>query len=487
MVRRLFLCISSLRYHAILISMVIVISGAANVASTCPESKLVINTAVIKDAGYDNPFLAPTAWAAGYRDSRSSKYAPVNGPSQVEPAWNALTDTSIFAPPTIGLDGTIYVTAIDAQGCSLHALDPYTGKSCWCSKELGIGAIAHAPTVDSDGNLYLGDRKHIASFTPQGDLRWKVPIDEIAIGSNLTSEGHIVAISITGHVYIYDRRDGHLRIPKAFSLPVAVETIMLQDKWLESAKKYSSMYLPANLTFELEDAAIMMGIATAQTPVANSPAVDPKTGTIYITAKNININEGFLYALRYQDGDPGEISVFWQYSFEGGSGTSPAVGNDGTVYFADGVRFGIALNPNGALKWKTALKTRSDGSPTVDPDGRVVFLANFSPALFVRDEGNSYLTSGTSSPYITDSLVTETLNKRYYFIALKQPDFPLIIWDIEKKKALQKVPIGTSSEALVIVSHDGWLYTTHVGFISGMNPATKENPRGIRAFRPISF
>lgn len=475
------------KYDLILIFVFFNVLTCIRVTGSCPELKSAGNSAVLSNPGYNIPFYAPTTWPAGHRDSRNSNYIPVNGPSKVELAWSALTDTSIFAPPTVGLDGTIYVTAIDAQGCSLHALNPYTGKICWCSNELGISAIAHSVNIDSDGNLYLGDRKHIASFTPEGTLRWKAPIDEISIGSNLTREGHLIAMSITGHVYILDRKDGHLRLPTAFQLPVAVEKIDLQEKWLDAAKKYSPLYLPANITFELEDAAIMMGIALAQTPVANTPAVDPISGTIYITAKDVNSNEGFLYALKYKDGDPGVLSILWRFSFEGGSGTSPAIGNDGTIYFADGMHSGIALNPDGALKWKVSLKNKSDGNATVDPDGRVVFLPNFSPALFVQDAGNSYLTLGSSSPYITDSIVTETLNKRYYFISFKQPDFPLIIWDIEKKKALQKVPIGTSSEALVIVSHDGWLYTTHVGFISGINPATKENLRGIRAFRPISF
>jgi outer membrane protein assembly factor BamB len=95
----------------------------------------------------------------------------------------------------------------------------------------------------------------------------------------------------------------------------------------------------------------------------SSPAISAD-GTIYLGGSN-----GYFYAIN-PDG-----SEKWQFACSGGGpvSSSPAVGVDGTIYVGSGGRLFYAINPDGTQKWTYDVGSLSHAwpSPTIGQDGRI--------------------------------------------------------------------------------------------------------------------
>ena len=108
--------------------------------------------------------------------------------------------------------------------------------------------------------------------------------------------------------------------------------------------------------------------------VANTPAVDPRTGRIYITAAG-PLDDGSFTGLLYGlDIVGGEVQIAFAAPMGGGSGTSPAISPDGTqVYAADGDGVMNAFDAaTGAQLWAYETANYVNGTPAID-DGRAIF------------------------------------------------------------------------------------------------------------------
>lgn len=125
------------------------------------------------------------------------------------------------------------------------------------------------------------------------------------------------------------------------------------------------------------------------------PVIGP-TGTIYVGARNGRIggrDKRKFYAL-HPDG-----SIKWTFSCESSEEkfrSAPAIGIDGTIYFASTLYF-YAVNDSGFLKWKHELP--SDSSPVIGGDG-TLYVPD-ARRLYAFDlNGNvkwTYDTGGTST------------------------------------------------------------------------------------------
>jgi len=95
----------------------------------------------------------------------------------------------------------------------------------------------------------------------------------------------------------------------------------------------------------------------------SSPAIG-EDGTIYIGCEDYS-----LYAIT-PEGD-----VDWTYETGGPVQSSPAIGHDGTIYFGSHDAYFYALNPNGTMRWRYALGEPDwhwvRSSPAIAPDGTV--------------------------------------------------------------------------------------------------------------------
>jgi outer membrane protein assembly factor BamB len=234
-------------------------------------------------------------------------------------------------------------------------------------------SISSAPSIGPDGTIYLPtnciiDSKYggnLYALNPDGTKKWNFFIND-GTQNNLVGSP---AVAADGTIYIVDEFYN--------SRPYGVIYAINSDgsfkwKYIISDGRYATM--------------------------SGSPAVG-NDGTIYITSQFVSSDDtrwyGNLYALN-PDG-----TLKWNHITTDGVGSyisgSPALGTDGTIYFASkyntiGDMSNVyALNPDGTVKWNYILpdgpnRNYIQGSPAIGPDGSiyVVSFDNISPQRLVN-------------------------------------------------------------------------------------------------------
>jgi len=108
-------------------------------------------------------------------------------------------------------------------------------------------------------------------------------------------------------------------------------------------------------------------------PIMSSPAIG-QDGTIYIGSK-----DSYLYAFSSK----GKLK--WRFKTEGGISATPSIGADGTIYISSWDAYTYAITPDGELKWE--YETQSVSSPAIAND-RTLLVANIHAHLFaITPEG----------------------------------------------------------------------------------------------------
>ncbi|XP_077998374.1 uncharacterized protein LOC144451416 [Glandiceps talaboti] len=105
---------------------------------------------------------------------------------------------------------------------------------------------------------------------------------------------------------------------------------------------------------------------TSHSDLGSSPAFSRDNKVIYFGGE-----DGYFYALSAEDGN-----VQWTFETDNSIISSPAVGKEGTIYFASLDGFMYALTPDGKLKWKKDMYLEMWSSPTVlsFEDGELVYI-----------------------------------------------------------------------------------------------------------------
>jgi outer membrane protein assembly factor BamB len=109
--------------------------------------------------------------------------------------------------------------------------------------------------------------------------------------------------------------------------------------------------------------------------VQSTPAIDDQ-GIIYFGSHDFNI-----YAV-YPDG-----IMKWNYTTEGWVHGSPTIGSDGTIYCGSDDYYLYAFYPNGTLRWKTYLDSGMRSSPSQDKQGNLYFGLWHSKIMSVAPNG----------------------------------------------------------------------------------------------------
>ena len=252
--------------------------------------------------------LLNSAWPTYKHDVRRtgrSQYDTSNNPGVEK--WKFEVKDIISSPPTIGKDGIIYIgTWLN----TLYAIYP-NGSCKWTIKvSKSPTAQIYAPSIGSDGTLYVPSNVGLYAFYPNGTLKWKF---------KKGGDFNFPVVADDGTIY--------------------VSTI---DRYLYA------IYPNGTLKWEFK---------------MNSPALSPTLGpdgTIYAPTDGST-----LYAV-YPNG-----TLKWR--FRGMSGaffSNVVIGDDGIVYVANGDRL-HALYPNGTVKWSTELPTAPLFTPSLGPDGTI--------------------------------------------------------------------------------------------------------------------
>jgi outer membrane protein assembly factor BamB len=89
--------------------------------------------------------------------------------------------------PTIGSDGTIYVSSWAGV---VNAIRP-DGSKKW-SLDLGE-TVAGSPALGADGTLYVGGHSHVIAISPVGSMKWVYPVGAVARNVSVSADGTIYA------------------------------------------------------------------------------------------------------------------------------------------------------------------------------------------------------------------------------------------------------------------------------------------------------
>jgi len=343
-----------------------------------------------------------TPWPSLHRDTRNSDFIPFVTPTRTRVKWTALDRKGFIPgaatpfPPSVGVDGSIYITSARGFGFShMHALDPETGKVRWKTPRwfgfnnpfafggdtdlhiirddsaLDHGAIAGTPTHDADGNVFLADQDQFWSWDSEGNVRWVTDILELGASFPWLSAvihpttGYIGGITADGVVMFFNRDDGSLAVP-ILELPGAAGPACPQGAW-------ALIWAGGEVAFDIRRLVFCVAFGF-DVEVANTPAIDPVTGRIFMNAAGATPEEAVLYAIDLvNDVDGPHWEIAWTaLAGVGPSGASPTISFDGTqVFTTEGSGRTVSFDTQTGEPVFATAGGEPAFSPTTAPDGTI--------------------------------------------------------------------------------------------------------------------
>ncbi|MBT4520185.1 MAG: PQQ-binding-like beta-propeller repeat protein [Halieaceae bacterium] len=355
---------------------------------------------------------AKTPWPAGHRDAGNTDYVPLLSSHKNQIGKHLLRGHPVFWAPTAGPNGNFYVSSGRGQGSSnLHAFDN-SGNLLWKSRpqssldDLDGWAIINAPIIAANGDVYVGDQNQLWSFKPSGKVKWKTDLTQYGthygfMTAIISHQGYVGGISTNGKVIFLNPDNGALAMP-VLDLPGG-RGPAAQDS------------PPADLWRNLMDPAIkpvMFNLIQGwEMEVANTPAIHPQTGRVYITAYGVVPDTGLLYGIDVHDD---HMEIAFQTPMGKGSGTSPAISHDGKqVYALDELGHMLAIDAySGHQIWRSSEQGGGAASPTVGPDETIytpfqdhLLGFNYDGSMKFSKSYNQYCADRIKSPDWLWSLV----------------------------------------------------------------------------------
>ena len=249
------------------------------------------------------------------------------------PQYGPIVESS----PAIGKDGTVYVGSRDDK---VYALDGQTGQRKWAFQT--GDDVTSSPAVAADGTVYVGswDRKLYALDGATGAEKWELTTDGGVYSSPAIGEDGTVYIGANCFVYALDGPTGDV----IWGIP------------LTGRERGGD--------------------------VSTAPALSPDGTLVYAGMSNSDRAYG-LYAL---DAVTGEAK--WRFPTSSHVVSSPAVSDDGRVYFGCDNGCVYALDgTTGAQRWEFPAGTHPvRSSPAVSRDGTV----------YIGAEGSLYALDGAT-------------------------------------------------------------------------------------------
>ncbi len=315
-----------------------------------------------------SPQYFDSVWPAGHRDSSNTDFVPLELGTSFELEKHLLQGHPIFWPPTVGIDGTSYVVTGAPPGNSHLFAITREGEVLWSSKpqesldDLDSFAIMNAPTIDAEGDLYVGDRDQLWAFKPNGDVKWVVDLKPYGVAWGfmtvvLSRQRYVGGVTTDGKVLFFWSHNGELAMPP-LDLPggsgPAAEDAPPESLW-------KGLMDPDLIPF------LFNLIQGWELEVANTPALHPETGRLYITAAGARPDTGVLYGIDITDD---ALRIVFQAPMGGGSGTSPAISHDGSaVYAVDELGRMISIDAQtGKRLWQSGEGGGGSASPSIGPD-----------------------------------------------------------------------------------------------------------------------
>jgi outer membrane protein assembly factor BamB len=265
--------------------------------------------------------------------------AAASGP-EPHVTWTVdLGATRVMASPTVGPDGTIYVTTAAGQLFAIAS----DGKVRWTAQT--GPTIKSAPALAIDGTVYnaTADGK-LDAVSPLGQLKWSFEFGQhlgptpllvsptpgpggSGGGASGIGSGASPTVGLDGTVYIGANNSNMYAVAPDGSL-----------KWLFEAQRE------------------LAGIWT-------SPVLSPDGSTLYFGA-----NKGGVYAVNTRDG-----SRRWQFPVYGSIYASSVLDSRGVLYTGSTIEHLYAINTStGEPLWDLDVQNQVWSAPSIRPDGTLV-------------------------------------------------------------------------------------------------------------------
>lgn len=362
-----------------------------NLLALCAATMLIwpISTAVSQPA--------TDVWPVFGHDPQHTGRSAYLGAQSNEHKWEYHLGRVVPVSPAIGPDGTLFIAGNDPdeQGFKVYAFTS-DGTVQWAFDASDCEGYCYpsTPAISSDGTIYVAAwNGFLYSINDNGTLQWKArmpvyrgpPVSSPTIASDGT-----IYIGASDALYAISPGGG---IKWKYKTPSAVSSSPAID-------------LSGNIYF-----ATHFGIPTAYVYAVNpdgtlrwrydppekertwfksSPAVDDK-GTVYIAEYYSSNNQEGLLAID-QDG-----ALKWKYVIGSGTSSTPAISDDGTIYVAAGGtddQAVYAIGADGILEWtfqRGGILTVSS-SPAIGSDGTIYIGSSDGYLYAITPDGGAIWT-----------------------------------------------------------------------------------------------
>ena len=329
--------------------------------------------------------------------------------------------------PLFDNEGNLYFSPQFYKGerVALISLDAETGERRWAipaDEDLhssNAAFILNDPDNPGSQIIYIMGYARAMALRPDGSVLWSSrtglslpPLDpERSAGNKVHSFNYhpatdsLVSVSKTGQLFAFNRKTGEMIAPigqlpgapgvsdKGTKIPSFI--VDRVDPLMDEAfgKTSSGFSLFSNAVNYIYGGG---GIVT------NYFSIDPDTSRIYIAATAKDAEDGTedgrsevgaIYVLdlvRSTDDEGLEFNILKRATFQGGTGSTPALSADGRrVYVSDNGGHVIALDSELTEIWRLDVGEPLVGSITVSPDNNELYVVTRKDVIQIIDSGES--------------------------------------------------------------------------------------------------
>lgn len=433
-------CCAVARFRIVATSIVLIVVAAvgctSNGSSGGPELPEVDGWAPVgaRTVGtYDYEIIPqPNAFHTMHAGPNNTDNVWVARAPEVELDWTV--ETSFYVPegPTYDNEGNLYFSPLFPQeNVSLVALDAETGERQWeiagDGNNGGSGAILILNDPDNPGAqiIYHATYTEAMALRPDSTETWRVPtgliLPPVVEGERSTTHSFgfnyhpqsdsLVALTIGGKILAFDRATGTSSAPTAQipGSPAVSGESGLPAFVVEASDALTDAVFgktPSGLSFFSVIVDVIFGGGSI---VTNYFAIDPNTSVIYVAATADDADDGTedglselgaLYSLALvDDGNGGlQFEVLNSTTFVGGTGSTPAVSEDGQrVFVSDNVGNVIALDSELNELWRFDVGAPLAASVAVSPDNNELFAVTRKDVFKLIDNGDSATLAWTAT------------------------------------------------------------------------------------------
>ncbi len=355
---------------------------------------------------------------------------------QMELDWFEETDFYVPEGPTYDNVGNLYFSPLfpKDENVSLVSLDAATGERNWAIEgnepkpgeepvNAGSGAILILNDPDNPGEQIIYHATYTEAMAlrpgpgPDPTVIWRVPtgLELPPIEEGVRSPTHsfgfnyhpptdsVVALTLGADIFAFDRKTGAVVAPptKVPGAPAVSGDIGLPPFVVEEADELTDQVFgqtPSGLSFFSVIVDVIFGGGSV---VTNYFAIDPNSGLIYVAATAEDAEDGTedgeselgaIYALDLvDDGNGGfEFQVLNLATFEGGTGSTPTVSEDGErVFVSDNLGNVLALDSELNELWRFDVGDPLAASVAVSPDNSEIYVVTRTDIFKLIDNGDS--------------------------------------------------------------------------------------------------